>query len=350
MVTPLLMNKWLRIFTGICAAAFVAAPLFVFAEEVRVPLEVGIGSRVAIAGEGGTTEVLVDYIAVVYEFIVGAVGIIAAVVIMYWGFRWITAAGNQTIIGNAKEGIVSALIGLVLSLTSYTVLAFISPSFVSLQSSDVTDLKKIVGNLDAGESVVAGVTSSGDCSAVLSSPASSPTCTGLADLNPTYTTQAISTTALQMLPSAAAQWNAMAEEYFNRYGTPIPITHSFRSIEYQQCLIDTSRGDHPAAACKSPHNGGAAVDVNTLGITQAQYNWIVCGQETTCPTETLSNGTCGNVKRPKSAHYGFKVFNYNENRQGQSLCEQHHFDFQNSTSSSTEVCIACPGLTACGCQ
>lgn len=348
MVTPLLMNKWLRLFTGLCVAAFVSAPLFVFAEEVRVPLEVGIGKRLFIAGQGSTTEILVDYVAVVYEFIVAAVGIVAAVAIMYWGFRWITAAGNQTVIGSAKEGIVSALIGLVLSLASYAVLVFINPGFVSLQSSDVPGLE-LVEYLDEGESIAAAV-SPGDCSAVLNSPASSSTCTGLSDLNAEYTLQALNTTALQMLPAPAAQWDAMAEAYFTLYGTQIPITHSFRSIEYQQCLVDEARGDHPAAACTSPHNGGAAVDVNTLGITQAQYNWIVCGQEETCETETLSSGTCGSVERPANAHYGFKVFNYNENRAEQSLCEQHHFDFQNSTSSSTEVCIACPGLTACGCE
>lgn len=105
-----------------------------------MPLEVPIAGVVKLSADKGTTDLLKGYVVEVYEFIVGGIGIVAVIAIMYWGFRWVTAAGNQTIIGNAKEGIQSALIGLVIAMTSYTILALINPALVSLPSATVSRL------------------------------------------------------------------------------------------------------------------------------------------------------------------------------------------------------------------
>ncbi|MBI5765861.1 hypothetical protein HZA71_01385, partial [Candidatus Falkowbacteria bacterium] len=53
------------------------------------------------------------YLAIWYGFIIGAVGILATVMIMWGGFKWLTSRGNATTISGAKETIWSAIIGLV---------------------------------------------------------------------------------------------------------------------------------------------------------------------------------------------------------------------------------------------
>jgi hypothetical protein len=102
-------------------------------EDLDIDLEIAIGSTTEVEG-------LTSYVTLVYQFVVSGVTILAAVAIMYWGFRWVTAAGNQNIIGSAKEGITSALIGLVIGLTSYTILFTINASFVTFPKICATGL------------------------------------------------------------------------------------------------------------------------------------------------------------------------------------------------------------------
>ena len=88
-------------------------------------LEQPLGGSTSVANVG-------EYIQLVYNFALGIVGIIAVVLIMFGGMRWISAAGNEQTIGTAKEIIVSALIGLFLALFSYSILVFVNPEFDQL--------------------------------------------------------------------------------------------------------------------------------------------------------------------------------------------------------------------------
>ncbi len=71
-----------------------------------------------------------QYINAVYRFALGIVGIIAVVLIMFGGLRWMAAAGNESIITEAKEIVTSAVTGLVIALLSYVILAFINPQIL----------------------------------------------------------------------------------------------------------------------------------------------------------------------------------------------------------------------------
>ncbi|MBI4407394.1 MAG: hypothetical protein HY565_02735 [Candidatus Kerfeldbacteria bacterium] len=72
-----------------------------------------------------------QYINAVYRFALGIVGIIAVVLIMFGGLRWMSAAGNESIVTEAKEIVTSAVIGLVIALLSYVILAFINPKILN---------------------------------------------------------------------------------------------------------------------------------------------------------------------------------------------------------------------------
>ncbi|MBI4407397.1 MAG: hypothetical protein HY565_02750 [Candidatus Kerfeldbacteria bacterium] len=76
-----------------------------------------------------------EYIQLVYRFALGIVGIIAVVLIMFGGLRWMAAAGNESIITEAKEIVTSAVTGLVIALLSYVILAFINPQTLDLSVS-----------------------------------------------------------------------------------------------------------------------------------------------------------------------------------------------------------------------
>jgi hypothetical protein len=52
-------------------------------------------------------------------------GIIAVVIILYGGFLWMTAAGNEDKVDQAKKLIVAAVIGLIVILSAYLIINFV---------------------------------------------------------------------------------------------------------------------------------------------------------------------------------------------------------------------------------
>ncbi len=74
-----------------------------------------------------------EYIIAIYKYAIGVVGILAAVVMMFGGVRWIMAGGNASAIGEAKAWIGAALTGLLLALGSWMILNTVNPSLVTLQ-------------------------------------------------------------------------------------------------------------------------------------------------------------------------------------------------------------------------
>lgn len=55
----------------------------------------------------------------------GLLGIVATVLIIYAGFRWMTAGGNEDSVKTARQILFSAVIGLVIILTAYAVTNFV---------------------------------------------------------------------------------------------------------------------------------------------------------------------------------------------------------------------------------
>ncbi|MDD4995235.1 MAG: pilin [Patescibacteria group bacterium] len=106
---------------------------FCYVDYPNVELNVPIGG-VTTARDIGS------YIALLYNYLVGVAVIVAIVMIMYGGFRWVTAAGDSGKISEAKKTMVGAVVGLVLALFSYTLLNTINPALVRL---DMPAVKKI---------------------------------------------------------------------------------------------------------------------------------------------------------------------------------------------------------------
>jgi len=82
-----------------------------------------------------------EYIAAIYKYAVGIVGILAVVVMMVGGAIWITAGGNASSVGEAKSWITGALTGLVLVLASYTILYIINPDLTNLKFIEIKTVK-----------------------------------------------------------------------------------------------------------------------------------------------------------------------------------------------------------------
>ncbi len=77
---------------------------------------------------------LVDTIAAIIRIALGFLGVIAVVIILLGGFKWMTAAGAEDKVKNAKQLIFSGIIGLVIILSAYAIASFVIDSIVSATS------------------------------------------------------------------------------------------------------------------------------------------------------------------------------------------------------------------------
>lgn len=114
-------------------------------KRIEFKPQVGIGEKfpVATPREIQKESTLIgQYIAAFYRYFIGAIAIIATVMIMWGGFLWLTAAGSASQIGIAKSRITNALIGLVLALGSYLILNTINPKLVRFQPLTITPIEK----------------------------------------------------------------------------------------------------------------------------------------------------------------------------------------------------------------
>lgn len=102
----------------------------VFASSPEYLLEVPLGTTTSITGFN-------EYIKIIYRFGIGLIALIALFLIVFNGVNWILAGGNDQRIGEAKKGIIGAVIGLIIALSSFLILNTINPKLVSLDEMQV---------------------------------------------------------------------------------------------------------------------------------------------------------------------------------------------------------------------
>lgn len=136
----------------IFVSIFLITPDLIFAEEesrigqfvpqVSIPgSDFGVGAKIDIDGL-----TLARYISALYQWALGAIGALSAVMIVIAGAQWMLAAGNASKIGDAKDRLTHALIGLLIALSSFLVLNFINPELVIFKELRVEKIERITLN------------------------------------------------------------------------------------------------------------------------------------------------------------------------------------------------------------
>jgi hypothetical protein len=74
-----------------------------------------------------------ELIAWFYYFIVGISGLAAFSMLVWGGFTWLTSAGSSSKTGEAKERISSAVLGLMIILSSWVILRLINPELTIIR-------------------------------------------------------------------------------------------------------------------------------------------------------------------------------------------------------------------------
>ena len=104
----------------------------------------------------GSEVTLSDFIIVLYNFMLSAVGIAAMFMIVVGGFRYLTAAGNAASLSEAKDIIYSALYGLLLALSTWVIVSTINPDLLYLKQPGADPVHQDYRCLSPGTACVAG--------------------------------------------------------------------------------------------------------------------------------------------------------------------------------------------------
>lgn len=73
----------------------------------------------------------------VVNVLMGFLGIVAIIIILYGGFVWLTSAGNEEKVGQAKKIITAGIIGLVIIFISYAIATFVINSLIEATGAGV---------------------------------------------------------------------------------------------------------------------------------------------------------------------------------------------------------------------
>ena len=85
------------------------------------------------AGQAGYTDATKtpeDYIGLLLTGLFSILGVIAIALLIYSGFTWMTARGNEAKVAKAKENLIDVIIGLIFIIGSYALTTFLLKIFL----------------------------------------------------------------------------------------------------------------------------------------------------------------------------------------------------------------------------
>ena len=118
-----------KIAAGITAVGslFAALPALAvnLADQVNTGLNYGTFTGL------GTRDIR-EVIFLVINVILGFLSIIAIIIVLAGGFKWMTAGGNEDKIAEAKKLIIAGIVGMAVIFTSYAIATFVVRSLVNV--------------------------------------------------------------------------------------------------------------------------------------------------------------------------------------------------------------------------
>ncbi len=89
------------------------------------PLEMLQKTRPGGPGQPVTEQTIASYVGGIIQIALGFVGIILFIVILYGGFLWMTAGGNEEQVTKAKTWIKNGVIGIIIIVMAYAISYFV---------------------------------------------------------------------------------------------------------------------------------------------------------------------------------------------------------------------------------
>jgi len=129
-------------FKKLVASVMVVATMFVFASPMLALAQdtgqvVNLGTISAETGWDSSVT-LSQFIGQILNIIFGFLGVIAVLIILWGGFVWMTAQGEQDKVDKAKKMIYAGIIGLVIIFAAYAIATFVISNLTAITGVDIT--------------------------------------------------------------------------------------------------------------------------------------------------------------------------------------------------------------------
>ena len=115
---------------AVLATMSMLAPSLVMAQVTPQVTPDDLGIQYGAATGLGNKDIRVT-IASIIRIAMGLLGIVAVVIVLIGGFKWMTAGGNEEGISEAKSWIFAGIIGLAIILSAYALATYVINSLVT---------------------------------------------------------------------------------------------------------------------------------------------------------------------------------------------------------------------------
>lgn len=121
------MSRWLFTFL---LATFLIIPYF-SVSAFNLETEGGLSTTGKTANIQDTRVSIGDSVAVILKQVLSLVGVLFFCLMLYAGFLWMTAAGNDKQIEKARDVLTAALIGLIIVIAAYSITQFVGKTIMT---------------------------------------------------------------------------------------------------------------------------------------------------------------------------------------------------------------------------
>jgi len=123
----------MKLFRKISAISTTVGLLFLplVTKAVSLDTTLGLSNGNVGASTGLGTQDVRQTIGKIINVALSLLGVIVLVIIIYGGFLWMTAGGNDEKVGEAKKWIFGGIIGLVIILSAYAIASFVISNLVT---------------------------------------------------------------------------------------------------------------------------------------------------------------------------------------------------------------------------
>lgn len=125
------LKKSIIAFSGLIMSLWLLVPITAQAQSDSFKEQSGLDISANVAGyeTGAGASTFEGIISNIILVIISFVGVVFLALLIYGGFTWMTAQGNQEAVAKASKIIKSAIIGLVITLSAYAISYFLISYF-----------------------------------------------------------------------------------------------------------------------------------------------------------------------------------------------------------------------------
>ncbi|MHA1696297.1 MAG: pilin [Candidatus Helarchaeota archaeon] len=117
------MKKLFRNIIIVTMVAFLLIPVLTLPAQAQDVIGLSRADNLHLQNTGDTDPR--DMAVQIVRYLMTFLGIIAVVVILLGGFKWMTAAGNEDKVAEAKQLIIAGVIGLIIILSAFAIVTFV---------------------------------------------------------------------------------------------------------------------------------------------------------------------------------------------------------------------------------